>query len=245
MSLPQSDLPPSFLPASPSIHSPANASPLIAGVGVALAVMLAVVLFLLVCVLCCKPVGRKLPSPELDEPSQYDTCDDPSVPGITVSGYIQYPCPVVVLYSLRTPEQQRTTINNLLVGGLAEQGVSVETPGTARPRAISRDWLEVKLRQVKAVLLVCNQQFYEEWTGTCPEGDCKLQVGREVKLLTNCLKDLDKVAYVYFEKTDLDTKYPHLSSYIQTRFSLAGNNIHATLHSIAKFVHNIPEFELN
>ena len=153
---------------------------------------------------------------------------------------------VLVLYSLSTPEHQIITINNSLVGGLKERyGITAESPGTTRPRLISRDWLEQSIRQAKAVLLVCNEQFYAEWTGRDTHKDYKLRIGWEVKLLKDGMKDADlaKFAYIYFEETDFSTLYPQLSHYIKTRFSLTGN-LDTILSSIAKFVEDSPEFEL-
>ena len=153
---------------------------------------------------------------------------------------------VLVLYSLSTPDQQQMTINTSLVGGLKETyGITAESPGTTKPRQISREWLELSIRQAKAVLLVCNEQFYEEWTGRDTHKDCKLRVGWEVKLLKDGVRDADlaKFAYIHFEKGDFGTRYPQLSHYIQTRFSLTGN-VDTILNSIARFVQDSPEFEL-
>ena len=81
---------------------------------------------------------------------------------------IPSPVPVLALYSQQTPENEMQVINNLLVGGLGKFNIEVETPGTAPPRQLSRDWIERKVKTAQAVLLVCNQQFYEECQG---EGD--------------------------------------------------------------------------
>ena len=91
-----------------------------------------------------------------------------------------YPSPVLVLalYSQQTPEKEVKTINDLLVGGLKKFDIEVETPGTAQPRQLSRDWIEKKVKTAHAVLLVCNQQFYEESQG---EGD-GLHVGSVAKV---------------------------------------------------------------
>lgn len=229
-------------PPSPSLGSSQARTATAVGVSVAisLVVLLALLVTLLVLLLYCKKHDHINPTPD-PRPEEANYYPIPN------SGYVQIPLPdsapvVLVLYSLRTSYQQQEKIHSLL-SGLAGYGLMVETPGTIGPRDISREWLEVGMKQAKAVLLVCNDQFYEEWTDKCAsESDCKLQIGREVRVLKNGLKDIElrKFAYIYCEHTDKD--YSMLSSYIQTSFTLAGDI--DTIHSIAQFVQNVPEFEL-
>ena len=75
------------------------------------------------------------------------------------------PVSVLALYSQQTPENEMQTINRLLVGGLKQFHIEVETPGTALPRQLSREWIEQRVKTSQAVLLVCNQQFHEECQG--------------------------------------------------------------------------------
>lgn len=209
--------------------------------------MLCLLLSLLALLVYCKPRCVKpitpvpIPSREEVENSFHNPVH---VYNINASGYIESPSAgvVLVLYSLRTSNQEQEKIHNSL-SGLAMYGLSVKTPGTIGPRDISREWLEGEMKQAKAVLLVCNDKFYEEWTdnGTA-ESDCRLQIGREVRMLKNG-KDIElgKFAYIYCEETDKD--YSMLSSYIQAHFTLAGTtDLATTIHSIAQFVQNVPDF---
>ena len=123
--------------------------------------------------------------------------------------------------------------------------MTAESPGTIRPRFMTRDWLELSISQAEAVLLVCNKQFYEEWTDRGSDEHYKLRIGWEVKCLKDGLKnaDLAKFAYVHFEEAGCyGTLYPQLSPYFHTHFTLTGN-MDNILESIAQFVRNSPEFE--
>ena len=158
------------------------------------------------------------------------------------------PTPSVwVLYSLHTPKEQELLIHDILLGGLARE-MTVQTPGTICDREMIREWLETGILEANAVLLVCNDEFYEEWRS---EGDGYggVQMGREAKMLKNGVKSsvLTKFAYVHFEMRDcdFDRHYPKLlSPFIRKRFSLAGNRS-TVLDSIAKFVLDLPKFELD
>lgn len=214
---------------------------------VTVALVLGLLLSLLALLVYCKPHCAKTVTPVPQEEVGQRSFHIPTHP-YAGSGYIESPLAgsagvVLVLYSLRTSHQEQEKIHNSL-SGLARYGLSVKTPGTIGPRDISREWLEVEMKQAKAVLLVCNDQFYEEWTDKCTaESDCRLQIGKEVRVLKNGLEgiELRKFAYIYSEETDKD--YSKLSSYIQTHFTLAGNTDPATtIHSIAQFVENVPDF---
>lgn len=219
-------------------------------IAVAMVVLLGLLLSLLALLFYCKPHCAKPITPvPIARQEEIDTFHNP-IHVYDDSGYIESPLPgsagvVLVLYSLRTSYEEQEKIHHSL-SGLARYELCVRTPGTIGPRDISREWLEVEMKQARAVLLVCNDQLYEEWTDKCTaESDCKLQIGREVKVLKNGLKDIElsKFAYIYCEETDKN--YSMLSSYIQTHFTLAGNtDLATTIHSIAQFVQNVPDFVL-
>ena len=152
-----------------------------------------------------------------------------------------------VLYSLETPDEQQYQINCLLLAGLANYNISTETPGSINNRRITRDWLERGVSKADAVLLICNDQFYNEWLSEGSGGGVKM--GHEVKMLKNGVKssDLSKFAYVHFEETDSDfqTRYCQmLSPFIQKWFSLAGDREAVAVQSIADFVWNTPKYKL-
>ena len=70
---------------------------------------------------------------------------------------------VTVLYSLAMPEEDKATINTLLVGGLSGYEMVVESPDTVGPRDRDKQWIEEGLRESQAVLLVCSKEFQKEW----------------------------------------------------------------------------------
>ena len=99
---------------------------------------------------------------------------------------------ILVLYSTQTPKDDVRKINELLVCGLGQYNLLVETPDTVEPQEVRQEWIEEGLRESQAVLLVCNRQFQEEWRA---ERSCEgeLQVARIVKvslkLDTTCNQD--------------------------------------------------------
>ena len=154
---------------------------------------------------------------------------------------------VWVLYSLETPEDQQTNINQILLAGLAKCGISAQTPGSIANRRLNREWLERGVTEATAVLLVCNDQFYTEWLSEGGGGG-GVKMGHEAKMLKNGVSPqvLAKFAYVHFEESDkeFDSRYcKMLSPYITNRFSLAGDRTAAVI-SVAGFVMNSPKYEL-
>ena len=131
-------------------------------------------------------------------------------------------------------------VHHLLVGGLALYNIQAHAPGLASPRDMSRDWVEGRVKEVDAVLLFCNQQFYEEWSSS-HQREGEDHVGYWVRQLKDNVKDLSKFAYVYMEESD--RQYSELSLYIGRRFCIT-RNIDTTrnidIESIAKFVRNVP-----
>ena len=194
------------------------------------------------------PVHCPSPTPEAVELHPYivpPVSNEPVVPGAPNPGYLPSylpvepePGPVLLLYSLQTSEDQKTTIHHLLVGGLAQYGIVVETPGTVGPRMVTRDWLVVRVKQAQVVLLVCNQPFCDEWRGQHQDS---FQIGDAVRRLQDCLNShvLDKFAYVYFEEEGKLT-FPGL---IQHRYLISNtDSTSAEIRSIAKFVNNEPYY---
>lgn len=90
------------------------------------------------------------------------------------------PPSVLVLYSIQTAAEEIKEINELLVCGLSEFNVSVDSLDTVGPKEICKEWIEKELRGREAVLLVCNRQFHEEWKSDNDEGE--LRIGSIVRV---------------------------------------------------------------
>ena len=152
-----------------------------------------------------------------------------------------------ILYSLDTPDDQKRLIHEKLKQLSTDYGISLHTPGTIASRNITREWLVTGTTQASAVLLVCNRQFYEEWRTDSSDCCRGVKIGREIRVLMNNVNpdDLAKYACVHFEKTEqeFEARYSDLlGPYITRHFSLTENR-DKLVESIAKFVHNLPEFE--
>jgi hypothetical protein len=157
---------------------------------------------------------------------------------------------VLVLYSLETPEDEQTKINELLCGGLGQCGMRVETPGTVPNRQFDRERVEKAVVEANAVFFVCNDQFYTEWISEDSTAGCGggAKIGRDVRMIKNAAGNstLAKCAFVHFEASDeeLVRRYPKIETAFITRyFSLSGDKLKA-VQSIASFVKNIPKYEL-
>ena len=250
-------------------HNHSLTHTIVVAVSVAVVVVLALSVSLLAYVAYSKshkPNPRKEPLPSADSTPEH--CPSPMSEDVELHPYIITPVsnelvipgapnpgylpsylpvgpepgsgPVLLLYSLQTSEDQKTTIHHLLVGGLAQYGIVVETPGTVEPRVVTRDWLVVRVKQARVVLLVCNQPFCDEWRGQHQDS---FQIGDAVRRLQDCLNShvLDKFAYVYFEEEGKLT-FPGL---IQHRYLISNtDSTSAEIRSIAKFVNNEPYYAL-
>jgi hypothetical protein len=172
----------------------------------------------------------------------------------TGDGYVQQlpsdKLKVLVLYSLETPEDEQTKINELLCGGLGQCGMRVETPGTVPNRQFDRERVEKAVVEANAVFFVCNDQFYTEWISEDSTAGCGggAKIGRDVRMIKNAAGNstLAKCAFVHFEASDeeLVRRYPKIETAFITRyFSLSGDKLKA-VQSIASFVKNIPKYEL-
>ena len=172
----------------------------------------------------------------------------------TGDGYVQQlpsdQLKVLVLYSLDTPEDEQTKINELLCGGLGRCGMLVETPGTVPNRQFDRERVERAVVEANAVFFVCNDQFYSEWMSEDSTAGCGggAKIGRDVRMIKNAAGNstLAKCAFVHFEVSgeELVRRYPKIDTAFITRyFSLSGDKFKA-VQSIASFVKNIRKYEL-
>ena len=95
------------------------------------------------------------------------------------------PCPVLVVFSHRTTEREAQTILRYLVSDLTASPYCIEssTYGIGHLRQSLSEWMVERHREANAVLCVCNREFFEDWTGTCPDTDGSPQVVRTLKHL--------------------------------------------------------------
>ena len=149
------------------------------------------------------------------------------------------PCPVLVVFSPRTRELETHTILQCLVSDLtaSSYGIESSTYGMSQLRQNQSEWISERHRNAYAVLCVCNQEFFEDWTSTFP--DSNPQVVRTLKLLFEgdmqrgaC--GTDNYAVIKMKPTD-DQFIPPLLKHRPVY-------MYHEVERIARFAHNVPQY---
>ena len=73
---------------------------------------------------------------------------------------------ILIIYSLRTPVEEKNCILQCLVKEISNYGIRSLTPETERPRTNFYDWIEENHPKADAIICVCNKYFYEDWNQT-------------------------------------------------------------------------------
>ena len=154
------------------------------------------------------------------------------------------PCPVLVVFSLRTCEQETRTILQCLVSDLTSYSIESSTYGMSQLRQNQSEWVVEQHEKASAILCVCNQEFFEDWTNTFADGksdfaDCNPLVVRTLKQLFE--GDLqrgesgtDNYAVIKMKPTD-DRFIPPLLRHRPAY-------MYDEVERIARFVHNVPQY---
>lgn len=149
-------------------------------------------------------------------------------------------CPVFVVFSPRTQDEEARTILQYLVNILGESpyGIESSTYAMADPRQSQCDYVEEWHGKASAILCVCNQEFFEDWMDAILDVDGSPRVVRTLK----CLFEGDMQRgwgienYAVVKMRDTDDQYipPLLRSRPVYMF-------HQIEH-IARFAHNVPQY---
>lgn len=149
-------------------------------------------------------------------------------------------CPVFVVFSPRTPDEEARTILQYLVNNLGESpyGIESSTYAIADPRQSQCDYVEEWHGKASAILCVCNQEFFEDWTDAFLDVDGSPRVVRTLK----CLFEGDMQRgwgienYAVVKMRDTDDQYiPPLLRHRPVYM------FHQIEH-IARFAHNVPQY---
>ena len=73
---------------------------------------------------------------------------------------------ILIIYSLRTPVEDKKCILQCLVKEISNYGICSLTLDTECPRTNFYDWIAENYEKVNAIICVCNKYFYEDWNQT-------------------------------------------------------------------------------
>ena len=154
------------------------------------------------------------------------------------------PCPVLVGFSLRTCEQETRAILQCLVSDLTSYSIESSTYGMSQLRQNQSEWVVEQHEKASAILCVCNQEFFEDWTNTFADSnsdlaDCNPLVVRTLKQLfegdmQRGESGTDNYAVIKMKPTD-DRFIPPLLRHRPAY-------MYDEVERIARFVHNVPQY---
>ena len=139
---------------------------------------------------------------------------------------------VLVLCSLSSPKDDLELVS-VLVTELTARHIQPTAPTHTPVRELRREWLERWVWEADAVLLFCNRQLFEEWSGE-RAGEGYPCIGLWMSQLINTVPNFNKFAYVYAE--DAGREFCNLKS-IGMHFRLSETE---DLSPILNFIRNLP-----
>ena len=149
------------------------------------------------------------------------------------------PLSALILYSKATPEEEKRTIQQLLVSDLTKYNIQTVSEDTSTLRECPASWLEAQMREVSAVFCVCNEAFYREWYNQADRLTSLVPVFKQLchGLVTPSYGEnkqlLDKIAIVLSSEANVP---PYLNS--RRKFFLHEDS----LPKMALFTRGLPEY---
>ena len=151
------------------------------------------------------------------------------------------PCPVLVVFSPRTRELETQVILQCLVGDLSASpyGIKASTYGMNNLRQNQSEWIVDWHTKANAVLCVCNQEFFEDWTDTDTFADNNQRVVHTLKMLfegdmQRGASGTNNYAVIKMKPTD-DRFIPPLLRHRPVYMC-------REVEGIARFAHNVPQY---
>ena len=202
----------------------------------------AIALLIIVVVLAVVWVkGKRLPQkfPLIDDsPLSTPPTPPPPTPPLPPT-----PCPVLVVFSPRTPELETGTIRQCLVTDLGRYGVDSSTLGMGQLRQSETDWITEQHKRVSAVFCVCNQQFLDDWNETSANlrHNHNPPIVHTLKLLFH--GDLPRRSEGT-EKYAVVLMRPEDNQYIPSLLKHRPIYMYEDVESLARFAHNVAKCEV-